>query len=277
MSIARATVAAPAADARPPLLGPDDPPPFATANPAGRAPALLVADHAGRAFPASLGRLGLGEAPLDRHIAYDIGVAWMTRRLADLLDAPALIHSYSRLLLDPNRTLDDPTSICAISDGVVIPGNRRVAPDDAAARAAAFFHPYHDAIEAAVERLVAGGVAPAVIAMHSFTPELRGFRRPWEVGVLWAEDGRMALPLMAALRAQGVVVGDNEPYSGRTMHGYTIETHALARGLPNLLIEMRQDLIGTRAEAEAWAERLAPPLAALLDDPQLTRPTGRRT
>lgn len=261
-----------ALDARPALLGPDDPQPFAVANPAGRAPALLVADHAGRAFPKGLGRLGLGTAPLDLHIAYDIGVDWMTRRLAALLDAPAVIHGYSRLLLDPNRTLDDPTSICAISDGVVIPGNRRLTPEDAAARADAFFHPYHSAIEAALDGFAARGIAPAVISMHSFTPVMRGFQRPWEVGVLWAEDGRMPVPLMEALRAEGVMVGDNEPYSGRNMHGYTIETHALARGLPNVLIEVRQDLIGTQAEAAAWAERLAPPLAALLDDPQLTRP-----
>ncbi|HET8726490.1 MAG TPA: N-formylglutamate amidohydrolase [Alphaproteobacteria bacterium] len=255
----------------PSLLGPNDPPPFRAVNPTGRAPALLLADHAGRAFPESLGRLGLGEAPLDLHIAYDIGVEWMTRRLAELLDAPALIHAYSRLLLDPNRTLDDPTSICAISDGVVVPGNRQLTDAEAEARAEAFFHPYHDAIEAAIEGFADRGVSPAIISMHSFTPMMRGFERPWEVGILWGEDGRMPLPLMEALRGDGVVVGDNEPYSGRNMHGYTIETHALARALPNVLIEVRQDLIGTKAEAEAWAERLAPPLAALLEDPELTR------
>jgi len=266
-----ASVADPDGQARLPLLGPEDPPPFTVAHPSGRAPALLLADHAGRAFPKSLGRLGLGDAALDMHIAYDIGVEWMTHRLAALLDAPALIHSYSRLLLDPNRSLDDPTSICTISDGVVVPGNRKLTADDAAARAEAFFHPYHRAIERTIEGFLARGISPAIISMHSFTPVMRGFQRPWEIGVLWGEDGRMAIPLMEALRADGIVVGDNEPYSGRNMHGYTIETHALARGLPNVLIEVRQDLIGARAQAEAWAERLAPHLQALIADSTVMR------
>lgn len=250
-----------------PLIGPDDPPAFTHLNPGGAARALLLADHANAAIPKSLDRLGLGEVPLQRHIAYDIGSRVLTERLSELLDAPALVHGYSRLLIDPNRQLDDPTSICIISDGVVVPGNRHLGLADTAARAMAFFHPYHDAIDAEIGRLSVGDRVPAIISVHTFTPVLRGLARPWHVGLLWDRDGRMAVPLIDALRRDPhLCVGDNQPYSGRDQHGYTIETHALPRGLPNVLIEVRQDLVATDADAAAWADRLAAPLADILAD-----------
>ena len=255
------------------LLGPDDPPCFDLVNPDGKACALLVADHAGRAFPKSLGRLGLGPEALDRHVAYDIGIAAFSRRLAERLDAPLLLHGYSRLVLDPNRQLDDPTSICAISDGVIVPGNARVSAEDAAARAAALFHPYHDAITRQLERVQARCPAPALLSLHSFTPVMRGFARPWQVGVLWRDDGRIPLPLMEALRRDPeIAVGDNQPYSGRNAHGYTMHSHAEPRGLPHVLIEMRQDLIAADAAAEAWADRMADIFAPILADPALYQP-----
>lgn len=254
-----------------PLLEADDPPPFVRLNPDGRAPALIVADHAGRAVPRRLNRLGLGDAAFDKHVAYDIGAAWAAERLVERLDAPALVHGYSRLVIDPNRRLDDPTSICMVSDGIVVPGNRDLPGDAAQARAEALFHPYHRAIDAEIVARLEHGQAPAIISVHSFTPEMNGTARPWQVGILWAEDGRMAEPVMAHLAGQGWCVGDNEPYSGRDLHGYTMETHALPRGLPNILIEFRQDLVATPQTARAWADRLAEPIAALLADPALTR------
>ena len=251
-----------------PLIGPGDPPAFTHINPDGTARALLLSDHASAAIPESLDRLGLGDVPLERHIAYDIGCRVMTERLSELLDAPAMIHGYSRLLIDPNRELDDPTSICAISDGVVIPGNRDLSPAQATARAMAFHHPYHEAIEREIDRLTARDGPPAIISIHSFTRVLRGAERPWHVGILWDDDGRMPEPLIAALRRDpALVVGDNEPYSGRNRHGYTVETHAYPRGLPNVLIEVRQDLVATDEDALAWADRLAEPLAGILADP----------
>jgi predicted N-formylglutamate amidohydrolase len=259
-----AEAAAPAA-----LLGPDDPPVFTVANPQGRAAMLLVADHAGRAFPASAGRLGLDPAALDRHVAYDIGVARMTRRLAERLDARALLHGYSRLLIDPNRPLDDPTSICQVNDGVVVPGNRALSAAARRARVESLFLPYHRAIEQEIDRFLASGVAPALVSLHSFTATFRGYARPWHVGVLWdGADGRLALPLMRALAADPqLVVGDNQPYSGRNRYGYTVETHAMARGLANALIEVRQDLIADPAGADAWADRLAAALQTALAEP----------
>ncbi len=258
-----------------PLIGPDDPPPFRLHNRQGRARALLLADHAGVAMPAAYDHLGLGQVPLGRHIAYDIGTGWLTERLAVLLDAPALLHNYSRLMIDPNRPLDDPTSICAISDGVVIPGNRHVDTAEAAARAESFHRPYHRAIDAGIDRSTDRGIVPAIIAMHSFTPVLRGFERPWHLGVLWADDARFPVALMTMLgRDPELCIGDNEPYSGRNMHGYTIECHALPRGLPNVLIEVRQDLIDTPEAAAGWAERLAQPLLEILADETLYRIAG---
>jgi len=263
------------AQAAPPpsdLLGPDDPPPFTVHNPRGRAAVVLVADHAGRAIPAAFGRLGLDQGALDRHFAYDIGIAPLTRDLADRLDAPAILHNYSRLLIDPNRPLYDPTSICEIGEGVVIAGNRGLTVRDRAARAAAFFHPYHDAVDAAVRRYLDRGTAPALLSLHSFTPQYRGHVRPWHAGVLWAEDGRIPEPLIAALRRDpALCVGDNQPYSGRLRYGYTVETHAMSRGLANALIEVRQDLIGHPGGAQAWAARLADALAPILADEAVYR------
>ncbi len=250
-----------------PLIGPGDPPAFTYRNSDGGARALLLADHAGAAIPRSLDRLGLGEIPLQRHIAYDIGSPGVTERLSELLDAPALIHGYSRLLIDPNRDLDDPTSICVISDGVVVPGNRDLDPAQAAARAMAFHHPYHEAIGSEIDRLTARDGPPAIISVHTFTRKLRGAERPWHVGILWDDDGRIPLPLIAALsQDRSLVVGDNQPYSGRNRHGYTVETHAYPRGLPNVLIEIRQDLVTTDEDARAWGDRLAGPLSDILAD-----------
>ena len=253
-------------DAPLPLIGPDDPPVFTVVNADAPRPVLLLADHASNALPLATDNLGLGPEPLGRHIAYDIGIAWLTRRLSDLLGAPAILHGYSRLLIDPNRPLDDPTSICMISDGQVVPGNRSVGADAAAERADAVFHPYHAAMEGLLGRMGKGGLVPAVVSLHSFTPSLKGFPRPWHVGVLWAEDDRIPVPLMDNLaRDPDLCVGDNQPYSGKHRYGYSIETHALPKGRPNALIEVRQDLIDTRAKAEAWAERLARALVPVLD------------
>lgn len=253
------------------LIGPDDPEPFEVINTEGASPVIILADHAGNAIPRSLGHLGLGDAALKRHIAFDIGVDRMTRRLSALLDAPAVLHRYSRLLIDPNRALDDPTSICQISDGIVVPGNRHLDAVAVQYRAQAFFWPYHRAVAARINRMAARGVSPAIISMHSFTHEMRHVRRPWHVGILWNTDGRIPVPLMRMLAEDGHCVGDNQPYSGRNGHGYTIEAHAEPRGLANVLIEVRQDLVATPDDADAWADRLAAALRKILADEAVFR------
>jgi predicted N-formylglutamate amidohydrolase len=226
--------------------------------------ALVLCDHASNAMPEAFGSLGLDPAQLERHIAYDIGAAWVSRRLAARLGCPALLSSFSRLLIDPNRGLDDPTLVMQISDGAIIPGNARITPAAIDERIAAFYAPYDAAIAIEIGDAVAAGLPPAVISVHSFTPLWRGRVRPWHVGLLWDKDDRLVAPLFAALRAEpGLVVGDNEPYAG-WLSGDTIDRHATRLGLPNVLIELRQDLIDTQASAEAWADRLAVMLEPIL-------------
>ncbi len=227
---------------------------------------LILCDHASNAVPADYADLGLPKAQLARHIGYDIGAAALSRRLARELGAPALLTDFSRLVIDPNRGEDDPTLVMRLSDGAIVPGNARADAAEVERRLSRFYRPYDRAITAAVEAGIAAGAPPAIVSIHSFTPAWKGVPRPWHVGVLWHDDPRLPLALLAALAAEtDLVTGDNEPYRGG-LPGDTVDRHATARGLPNALIEVRQDLIGTDAEAEAWGVRLAGILAPLVLD-----------
>ena len=228
--------------------------------------ALVLCDHASNAIPPELDGLGLPPAQRERHIAYDIGAAWVSRRLAARLGCPALLSTFSRLLIDPNRGRDDPTLVMRLSDGAIVPGNATLDEAGIAVRIARYYEPYDAAIGEAIAAAMASGYPPAIISVHSFTPVWRGQPRPWHIGLLWDRDDRLTRPLFAALRAEaGLVVGDNEPYAG-WLEGDTIDRHATRAGLPNVLIELRQDLIATRADAEAWADRLADMLLPILAD-----------
>jgi predicted N-formylglutamate amidohydrolase len=232
----------------------------------GRADAglILLCDHAGNAVPPGYGSLGLPPAQLRRHIAYDIGAAGVTRALAAALGAPAVMTRYSRLLIDPNRGADDPTLIMQLSDGAVIPGNRRLDAAEREKRMRLYYQPYHRAIDAVIDRCLASGVAPSLLSIHSFTESWKERPRPWHVGVLWDRDLRLAGPLLEGLYGQGdLIVGDNEPYSGQ-LEGDCLWQHATCRGLVSALIEVRQDLIREAAGQAAWAERLVRIVAAIL-------------
>ena len=263
---------APAHAAPPPLLGPGDPPPFTVLNPDSSSPVLFLCDHACRAVPKALGDLGLTEEEMCRHIAYDIGAAPLTKLLAARFGATAVLSGYSRLIVDPNRNLDDPTAIPVVSDDVLIPANRALDTQEVRRRVEAIFDPYHEAIAAQVAVRRARGQVPAIVSIHSFTPVMRGVARPWHVGILWDRDPRIPVPLMERLRADPRwCVGDNEPYSGRTTTGGTIETHATPAGLPNVLIEVRQDLIAVPEGGALWAQVLGDALEPILADPNLYR------
>jgi len=260
-SVAAATVAAP-----------DDPAVVELANPAGGAPVLLLCDHAGRRIPGWLGDLGLPARELERHIAFDIGAADVTRRLARLLDAPAVLAHVSRLVVDPNRLPGDPSSIPVLSDGTLIPANQELSPDEIRRRLAYAFVPYHRAVARQIAGLRRRHGIPAIVSIHSFTPRLGASARPWDVAVLWDADRRLASPALERLRRDPALkVGDNEPYSGRYPLGYTIPFHAVRTGLPHVTFELRQDLIATRAHAEAWALRLAEVLREALANRKLYR------
>jgi predicted N-formylglutamate amidohydrolase len=220
--------------------------------------------------PKSLHNLGLDAESLKLHIGWDIGAADVSRHLARKLDAPVILAGYSRLVIDCNRDVDDPTSMPAMSDGVPVSGNKDLSPAARSQRVEALFKPYHAAIETALDGFTVRGVHPAVLSIHSFTPEMNGVARPWHIGILWDKDPRMAVPMLAALRREaGLVVGDNEPYSAREPAGYTVRTHAEKRGLPHLNVELRQDLLATNAATAEWAERLARVLMPILEDPAL--------
>lgn len=254
------------------LLLPGDPAPYSVLNPGGRAPLVIICDHAGRAIPQVLGDLGLPPAVRDQHIAWDIGIARTAATLARELDAPAVLAGYSRLVIDCNRRLDDPTSIAQESDRIPIPGNRGLDPAQRAARADEIFRPYHGAVAATLDAKLAAGQVPVLLSLHSFTPVMNGFRRPWHFGVLWNRDPRLPVPLMAALaQLPDVCVGDNEPYSGRDEHGYSVVAHGEARRLAHALIEIRQDLISDDDGVALWAGKLLQVLPAVLADSALHR------
>ena len=220
---------------------------------------VLLADHARRALPAEYGDLGLPASEFERHIAYDIGVEAVTRELAALLDAPAVLANFSRLLIDPNRGEDDPTLIRQLYDGTVVPGNYPMPVEERENRLDRYYRPYHDAVGAMISSVAqASGAAPFLFSVHSFTPVMNHHIRPWHVGILWDTDDRVARPLMDQLAAdKDLVVGDNEPYDG-ALRGDTMFKHAIVNGNAQALIEIRQDLIADADGAAEWAARLAP-------------------
>ena len=194
------------------------------------------------------------KADMERHIAYDIGAAGVSTALADALNAPAILSNFSRMVIDPNRGLDDPTLLMKLYDGSVIPANRDADIIEKARRVDAFYTPYHDALAG----LAARQDNTIIIAMHSFTPQLNGRPpRPWHIGILHALDDRLSDPLLDLLHAeQDLCVGDNEPYAGH-LAGDAMDRHALQTGRANALIEIRSDLIETPDQQVAWANRLA--------------------
>ncbi len=230
---------------------------------------VVLCDHARNAFPPGYGTLGLPQAQLKRHIAYDIGAEAITRHLAASLGAPAVLTHYSRLLIDPNRGEDDPTLIMRLSDGAIVPGNRHLDAAERARRVDLYYRPYHSAIDRVLDDCIRSGTVPAILSIHSFTESWKAVPRPWHAGVLWDRDPRLAVPLLKALFAEGdLIVGDNQPYIGG-LEGDTMWRHALTRGLAHALIEVRQDLIRDEAGQQAWGQRLARLMRQLLDRPDL--------
>ena len=220
---------------------------------------VVTCDHASNTVPPMVagGCLGLPASEMARHIAYDIGAAGLSRHLADRLDAPAVLSRFSRLVIDPNRGEDDPTLLMQLYDGTIIPANRRLDAAERARRLDLFYRPYHGAVASVV---TPRPVHAPLVAVHSFTPQLRGRApRPWHVGILYSpRDTRFALPLIERLRRErDLCIGDNEPYVGE-LAGDSVERHALDHGRPNVLIELRHDLIETEQDQHNWAARLAP-------------------
>ncbi len=225
---------------------------------------LITCDHASNNVPPEVngGDLGLSDEDMARHIAWDPGAAGVSVALAEMLDAPAILGNFSRLVIDPNRGEDDPTLIMQLYDGTIIPANRHIDDAERERRLEAYYRPYHRA----VERLAARQDNTVFVAIHSYTRALRGrAERPWHIGILYGKDSRLALPLLRRLEAEGdLCVGENEPYGGH-LDGDSVDRHAIQTGRANVLIEIRNDLIRTDAEQYAWARRLAPILQEVLE------------
>lgn len=237
---------------------------------------LLTADHASNRIPnwVNGGSLGLPVADMNRHIAYDPGSRGLTLALAEHLNARAITSNFSRLVIDPNRGIDDPTVLMKLYDGSVIQGNRSAGDAERQERLDRLWRPYHDALET----LAMATPDTAICAIHSFTPQLKGRpRRPWQVGVLFSYDERLSRPFIDLMTAdrefaewvehqtgERLCIGENEPYGGH-LDGDSIDQHALRHGRLNILIELRNDLIETEEQQRAWAAKLAPILSAALE------------
>lgn len=252
------------------FLEPDDPEPFELYNIEGKRKALIICDHASPAIPKKLSDLGIEPQKRYDHIAWDIGAADVTRELAKYLDAKAVLSGFSRLVIDCNREPGSPTSILEVSDGVDVPGNKGISEAQAESRFRHCFLPYHEVVEKSILSFRNQNITPAIISIHSFTPVFDSYSRPWDIGILWDLDDRMARPALQLFEGmEGVKVGDNEPYSGRDESGSCIKVHALSAGLPHILIEVRQDLIDAREKAKIWAKKLGIVLEKILADERL--------
>ncbi|WP_254073304.1 N-formylglutamate amidohydrolase [Acidisphaera sp. S103] len=238
------------------LLTAEDPAPVRVLREAGKSDLFLTADHAGRVFPATLKDLGVSEAERQRHIAWDIGIAGVTEYLSGMLDATAVLQTYSRLVIDCNRDPSWPSAMPAVSEYTPIPGNQALSAEARQARVAAIFTPYHDRIRTLLD--ARAGRRTVLVAMHSFTPSFKGESRAMQVGMLYNKDARLARILLDLLRQEGdLTVGDNAPYAVTEESDYGIPTHGEKRGLPHIEIEIRQDLIATPETQKAWAGRFA--------------------
>lgn len=241
-----------------PLLSGDDVPPVLELNPGSTSPFLFTCDHYGRLIPRSLGHLGLPENELERHIAWDIGIAGVVTRLAKEMDVHLIAQRYSRLVIDCNRPFDSPGSIPLISEATEIAGNSGLNEDDILARRHEIFAPYHNRINETLDARAAQGIPTVLVSLHSFTPVYAGVKRPWHIGTLYQRDKKLPPLFLELLHAEGdLVVGDNEPYAVNDSTDYTIPVHAERRGLINSGLEIRQDLIADESGQIEWAERLA--------------------
>lgn len=233
--------------------------PFAIENADGTAPFIIVCDHASNAIPARFANLGLTEQERADHIAWDPGALAVSRHLSKLAGAPLFRSTVSRLMLDCNRPETSATLIPDVSETTVIPGNTNLSAEERAERIAEFHRPYHDGLTQFVDEQLARrhGKPLAVVAIHTFTPVYKGERRDLEIGVLFDKDTRLALPMLDDLKSlPGVDARANEPYSPADEVYYTLDRHAVARGLANVMIEIRNDTIPGEAEANIWAKRL---------------------
>lgn len=256
------------------LLAADEPAAFECIR-FGDKPIIIACDHASNRIPKALNNLGLAEEELLRHIAWDIGAAQVAKLVAESLQATLLTNNYSRLVVDCNRYLSDPSAFSSLSDTTEIVGNQNLSEFDKAQRAESIYYAYHRAIHKELDRHCSDEQCPVLISIHSFTPELRSdsVNRPWQIGVLWDKDPRIPEALLSVLRKEaGLVVGDNQPYSGRDIADYTVDHHAEKQGFAHTSIEIRQDLLQSEEGIQEWSERLSTTFKTILEQSNFYQP-----
>lgn len=235
-------------------------------RPQGRAPLVLVCEHASAEIPARYRGLGLPEAEIQRHIGWDIGALAVARHLADAFDASLVYATQSRLLMDLNRAPEAHDAIVTRSEDTEIPGNQGLDAAERAFRRQWLYEPFHRTLAAQLDHVELRGQAPVLVSIHSFTPSFRGVARPWQLGVLYAAERRLAERLLPRLKADPTLcVGDNQPYAPVDGVCHTMDLHATPRGLRCLMLEIRNDLITSAAGQQQWAARLETELRWLLD------------
>jgi predicted N-formylglutamate amidohydrolase len=232
--------------------------PFIAVNEQGRSPFVLICEHASNTMPKTLGTLGLPEAELTRHIAWDIGAEKVGRLLSRLMDAPLLLQRYSRLAYDCNRPPESPDSIPEMSELTAIPGNRKLSAEDRLARAREVYRPFHDGVSAVLDRRAAGGQQSLVVSIHSFTPVYKGKPRSVELGILHDRDTTLSSKLIKSF--PNIDARLNEPYGPKDGVLHTLNLHGFTRGLQHAMIEIRNDLVSTERGQDEWAQRLSVPL-----------------
>lgn len=243
------------------LLASDEPAPVEWHDGAAD-PFVFICEHASNRVPRALGDLGLPAEAFERHIAWDPGAAPLTRGLAEGLAGATVMQRYSRLVIDCNRAPQLPDAITALSEDTGIPGNTMLDDDARRMRIASVWAPFHAAIDRLLAARLAAGRRTILVTIHSFTPVYRGIARPWHVGIISTGDRRMAEPMLEALRSDpSIEVGDDQPYSAKDNVDYTIRRHGRDRGLPHVMIEVRNDLLRTSRDVAAWVDRLGGALA----------------
>jgi len=255
------------------LLTEHDPLPYELSNSEGSSNCLVICDHASNAVPKNLNQLGLTDETLRKHIGIDIGTEEIGRYLSQKLNATMIKANYSRLVIDLNRGPEHEGSILAVSDHIAIPRNQNLSPADRQHRVDEIYRPYHKKIEALLKAIRDRGQNPFIISVHSFTPIMDGFNRPWHIGLLWGGDATVPQTVIQNLRAHNpdFVIGDNEPYSIQEDKRYnnTIEVHAEGNNIPSIIPEFRQDMVSTPKDALKMAQIFLASLEPVINDPKI--------
>ena len=251
------------------LLTPSDPPPHTTLNQKQNDKIIVICDHASKLIPKKLKNLGLTQEILNQHIGWDIGAAKIAQGLSEILNATAILSAYSRLVIDVNRQPDSKDSIPMVSHDIPIPGNQNLGIEEKRLRIKEIFKPYHHKISQELKAAIKNQTYPILFSIHTFTPTINGKSRPWDAGILWNRDQRIAISLIKHLKLNPsrLTIGNNQPYSGKH-YAYSLDLHAGLVGLPNCAIEIRQDLVQSKENIERWVSTIAEALLPILKDPK---------